>query len=405
MVSVKTLLRLVSYSVLFTSCAYKWYNIETHGDHAAYNRIVRGYYPFPAYHVLINRSKERDMIASMITDNPDAGAYYLISGPHGCGKSQLVLEAVQELQKERKGVIYLQIFGLESFTGQFSKTLGFEDPKLYTVPTEEKVKKLLYICHICHKLQSLGKRFRSEFNMPVLIVIDDVDKLVKSEIQKGVVAMTSTKLLDTLQDCAKDLGNANGNANVVRFVFVDSEGFARRRLVQRTGRMTRMQEIYVPDVTEDQARQFLGGFLNGTSISVNKTYRELTGGRIILLHQVKDLVEIMGVKSYDELYSMVINGVKFSTLGPCGLNLREDDFAYVPHIIKMRHHVITELFKHGGQMKTEDLTRLLRLQDSAVKEDILDILIKQDLLLFRERGTVVEFHSVAVKTALVSLGY
>lgn len=96
-----------------------------------------------------------------------------------------------------------------------------------------------------------------------------------------------TSQLESLQNCANDLAHRR----VVKFVFVDSGGLAVRSLRQRAGRWARMVEIDVPDVTEHQAKQFLQQALSMTNISVSRTYEELTGGRLELLHLVRYVSE------------------------------------------------------------------------------------------------------------------
>lgn len=40
-----------------------------------------------------------------------------------------------------------------------------------------------------------------------------------------------------------------------------------------------------------------------------------------------------------------------------------------------------------------------------MQENVVAVMIKTDVLLFHEEGTLVMFHSAAVKTALKRLGY
>ena len=79
-------------------------------DRAVYSHVVKGRcpkLPEQAYHV--NRTEERAAVQKAIL-NADKGFYYVITGPHGCGKSFLVQETVLELMTNSTpipGLLYL----------------------------------------------------------------------------------------------------------------------------------------------------------------------------------------------------------------------------------------------------------------------------------------------------------
>ena len=55
---------------------------------------------------------------------------------------------------------------------------------------------------ICDKLKQLGGKFKEEYGRPLVIVVDDVNKLVQFEDYRGQFKVLDTVHLDYLQNCA-----------------------------------------------------------------------------------------------------------------------------------------------------------------------------------------------------------
>ena len=161
---------------------------------------------------------------------------------------------------------------------------------------------------ICDKLKQLGGEFKEEYGRPLVIVVDDVNKLVQFEDYRGQFKVLDTVHLDYLQNCARRLANSGK----VRFMFIDSAGVALQRLQQRTGAKIRMVEIQIPDVSKEQAKGFLQQGLSKTNMSVDKIYEQLTGGRLILLYRVIELVHIERLKTFDVRHNYRRNEVRQS---------------------------------------------------------------------------------------------
>lgn len=373
--------------------------------------IVIGHCPKPVQLPnFIDRKEERDSLASNLLQ--DAGHYCTVVGSHGCGKSKLVQETIWELREQRKtpGLLYLQVNQPRQLANDIAEVLGnkrdtwleralkfpWGKSKLYAIP-EDPVKGIHYICV---KLLDLGQQFRKMFGRPVVIALDDVDSLIDFEEEHYKFKLVNTAQLDALQDCAKRLADER----VVTFVFIDGAGMTTTRFRQRTGRATRMREILIADIIEQQAKDYLHAVLDGTKISINKTYWELTGGRLQLLHEVNQLVN-SEVESYEGLYDEIRNEVMFRSLFPCGLSMLKTEFSAATKTVKTRHRIVVELFSNGGQLTISKISALMMNEESLTVGDVLDLMIERNVLRFVSGGTVVKFHSVAVETAFRALGY
>ena len=382
-------------------------------DLDVYSQIVRGRCPELAEQPYrLNRTKERAVVQKAIL-NADKGFYYVITGPHGCGKSFLVQETVLELMTNSTpvpGLLYLHAKGSYPIAGVIGDVLVENRNRLlaaiqqiarvtnlYSLPDDpmQGMEKL------CDKLDQLGLKFRKEYGRPIVIVVDDVNELVQFEDHSGRFKLLDTMHLDYLQKCARFLANSGS----VRFMFIDSAGVALQRLQQRTGAKTRMVQIRIPDVSKEQAKGFLQQGLGKTNMSVDKIYEQLTGGRLIMLYRVIELVHLERLKTFEDLYNSIIAETKFGSLQPCGLNVEKSKADKGSKENLMRSTVITEMFKNGGQLATKDMNTLVTADTPVTWEEVIDLMVKKDILMYVDKGEVVKFHSVAIETAFKELGY
>ena len=390
-----------------------WMIDPTLQDLDVYSQIVKGRCPELAEQPYrLNRTKERAVVQEAIL-NADKGFYYVITGPHGCGKSFLVQETVLELMTNSTpvpGLLYLHAKGRYPIAGVIGDVLVENRNKLFAAIRQIARFTNLYSLpddpmqgmeKLCDKLDQLGVKFRKEYGRPIVIVVDDVNKLIKFEDHGGQFKLLDTMLLDNLQDCARHLANSGS----VRFMFIDSAGVALQRLRERTGAETRMSEIQIPDVSKEQAKDFLQQRLGKTNMSVDKIYEQLTGGRLILLHKVIDLVVREKLKTFEDLYHIIIAETKFGRLQPCGLNVEKSTSGKGSKEKLMRSIIITEILKNGGQLATKDMNKLMEDGTSLTWKEVIDLMVKKDILMYVDKGEVVKFHSVAIETAFKELGY
>ena len=390
-----------------------WMIDPTLQDWDVYSQIVKGRCPeLPEKAYRLNRTKERAVVQKAIL-NADKGFYYVITGPHGCGKSFLVQETVLELMTNSTpvpGLLYLHAKGRYPIAGVIGDVLVENRNRLlaaiqqiarvtnlYSLPDDpmQGMEKL------CDKLDQLGLKFRKEYGRPIVIVVDDVNELVQFEDHGGRFKLLDTMHLDYLQKCARFLANSGS----VRFMFIDSAGVALQRLQQRTGAKTRMVQIRIPDVSKEQAKGFLQQGLGKTNMSVDKIYEQLTGGRLIMLYRVIELVHLERLKTFEDLYNSIIAETKFGSLQPCGLNVEKSKADKGSKENLMRSTVITEMFKNGGQLATKDMNTLVTADTPVTWEEVIDLMVKKDILMYVDKGEVVKFHSVAIETAFKELGY
>ena len=394
-----------------------WKIDPTLQDLDVYSQIVKGRCPeLPEKAYRLNRTEDRAAVQKAILHTGE-GFYYVITGPHGCGKSFLVQETVLELMTNSTpvpGLLYLVAANGYPIANAIRDVLVenrntllaaiqqivrrfYTFPELYSLPDDLAQG----MWKICVKLDQLGVKFRKEYGRPIVIVVDDVNKLIKFEDHGGQFKLLDTMLLDDLQDCARHLANSGS----VQFMFIDSAGVALQRLRERTGAETRMSEIQIPDVSKEQAKDFLQQRLGKTNMSVEKIYEQLTGGRLILLHKVIDLVVREKLKTFEDLYHIIIAETKFGRLQPCGLNVEKSKSGKGSKEKLMRSTIITEILKNGGQLATKDMNKLMEDGTSLTWKEVIDLMVKKDILMYVDKGEVVKFHSVAIETAFKELGY
>jgi len=199
----------------------------------------------------IERKKQMKVLDSLM--HPSLiSTYLLITGEHGCGKSSLVQEVIQE---KKSGVIYVDC---EEFDASMSKALDYKPIKGEPMPQGIDWLRLFRNCAENYSSKKPGKK--------ATLVIDNINLLVKNKKEL---------LLQQLQDAAK--GAADSKA--YRVIFVSSEGSG-TEFLQKFSASSRMETYYVPDLTESEAKELLKGFSDQQRDFI---YRYITGGRLLLL--------------------------------------------------------------------------------------------------------------------------
>ncbi|CAG8775850.1 5280_t:CDS:2, partial [Racocetra fulgida] len=123
---------------------------------------------------LFKERKEMDLIKRILNPTLEKSTYYLIIGPHGCGKSTLVNFAARTF---KKGIIYVEASDdIEKFGQNFAKAINY--PKLDVNLVEWLANQL-----------NVAKKYSI---YPVLI-IDDIAKIAKND----------PKVVERLQNVAK----------------------------------------------------------------------------------------------------------------------------------------------------------------------------------------------------------
>ena len=124
-----------------------------------------------------------------------------------------------------------------------------------------------------------------------------------------------------------------------------------------------------------------------------------------MLYRVIELVHLERLKTFEDLYNSIIAETKFGSLQPCGLNVEKSESGNGSKEDLMRSTIITEMFKNGGQLATQGMNKLVKADSSLTWEEVIDLMVKKDILMYVDKGEVVKFHSVAIETAFKELGY
>ncbi|XP_065846561.1 uncharacterized protein [Oscarella lobularis] len=362
---------------------------------------------------LIDRKSERKPLAKCLSPDENSRFYYVISGPHGCGKSRLIKETACELIEETKekkkdcGIIMADVrtskhvavdiarsMGIavenepQTLPGKLRSHFGYRYRPLYTIPNDAETA----IDYIGNVLATQGRQFKEKNRRPLVIGLDDIN----------VLADRNDQQLERLQHWAKKLADDG----LVIFAFIDSGGIALQNMRKVPGRASRMKEFIVQDISEKDAKAFLSTALEDCNVDGNEVYDKLTNGRLQHLHWVREIVQNEKSYTYEALSKKLIGEVTFSSLQPCDLHTSLSGYKSVPERIRKRHELIKEMMKGKGKLSTEKATTTLGLNAAdqygsvSAWEADLKLLVKKDILLYCDGGKELTFHSRLVETAL-----
>ena len=389
-------------------------------DRDVYSHIVKGRCPkLPKTAYRLNRTEDRAAVQKAIlhdTREFKVAFYHVVTGPHGCGKSFLVQETVLELMTNSTpvpGLLYLvpkegypianvirDVLVENGNTWLAAIRQIVRVTNLYSLPDDPKQG----METICDRLKQLGGKLKEEYGRPLVIVVDDVNKLIQFEDFRypGQFKVLDTMDLDYLQSCARRLANSGS----VQFMFIDSGGVALPRLRHRFGFKQGWSRLKFQTSPKSKPKAFYNkDSVLKTNMSVDKIYEQLTGGRLILLYRIIALVHLKRLKTFEDLYDTIIAETKWGSLQPCGLNVKKSTSGKGSKEKLMRSTIITEMFKNDGQLATKDMNKLMEVDSSLTWEEVIELMVKKDILMFVGSGEVVKFHSVAIETAFKELGY
>lgn len=244
----------------------------------------------------VNRSEvTRDFIN--VFEMAPIGGYFLVEGPHRCGKTTILISTVKEIGP---GVQYVSVgsendiyeglvsaFSLKSckkagFLHHLAKVLGVSTPCPEKVL--ERVKSILSVLKRAVYEISLQPKW---YHHPIL-VLDNVAHLMHIESSEG------EEILRVLQDFAKTVADEK----LLTIIFASSEGTVPKLFTSRSSK-SRLTSLFVNDISDGDAIKYLKcrlpAFSNETII---KTV-ELLGGRFALLNYA--IIHHLAGSSMEEL--------------------------------------------------------------------------------------------------------
>eukprot|EP01106_Pelomyxa_sp_JSP_P015697 TRINITY_DN555_c0_g1_i2.p1 TRINITY_DN555_c0_g1~~TRINITY_DN555_c0_g1_i2.p1 ORF type:complete len:472 (-),score=51.53 TRINITY_DN555_c0_g1_i2:114-1529(-) len=228
--------------------------------------------PAPNFIKYVTHSSAEDVFNKILSVK-EVAFYYLVQGPHGCGKS-----TIAECQCGR-GCLYIPIpEGGRNFELDIATHLHFtfdEDVSLwhYIYPREQpRPDTLLRSLAI---LKKTAKALKDKLGQPATLIIDETSRLLKSHSEDLLI----------LQDFAKDCASTS----LLRVIFISSEG-AVPYFLERYSAASRMSVIDIGDFNRTESIRFLYSKSGGTVDSKTaEAIYNLTGGRASFLSEALEV--------------------------------------------------------------------------------------------------------------------
>ncbi|RIA95722.1 P-loop containing nucleoside triphosphate hydrolase protein [Glomus cerebriforme] len=300
-----------------------------------------------------------------------SGAYCLIVGEHGTGKTNLIRNIILKLKKP-KGVVH---FECPSVMDDFSKQLASHlNCELYSfnfldiirkwitgVRRQEQIYKSKYAdwSLLSEQLINAAVSFKKKYGRPIVLILDQVDRIAKND----------QEFLEILQDFAKD----HADRGSIIIVFVSSEGLVQKLLKSRSA-WSRAIHLEIGDISDEAAVKFLENSDVDKNIAKN-VVSHLTGGRFALLQQFKNQYNVTPNIAAEEFRNQLFTRIQYSLN-----NIK----------ISERHKLFTKLI----ELKCIDIKEAKTI----IPLDILHKLIEDNIFSGQHNNRTMSFHSRYVET-------
>ncbi|KAI1431057.1 hypothetical protein GGR50DRAFT_112578 [Xylaria sp. CBS 124048] len=215
-----------------------------------------------------------------IISGDERGRYYLIIGDKGCGKSSMLIDAMQKINGEACAMFEAHS-DLELFRVRLGKALDYEFHEDYIGgyfsergPRDSTA--LLDIERAFNKLEKVALQHRQRKRKPLILIINQTQLIRDNEDGRD--------LLELLQQRAEQWAASN----LVTIIFNTDDYWILERFKQLA---TRMDIISVADLPKPQAmaalrRYRLSHFQELPSSEILEEVYDRVGGRLSFLHQV-----------------------------------------------------------------------------------------------------------------------
>ena len=288
-------------------------------------------------HVPRDTEKQR-LLRLFSSKGVDELPYLLLQGPHAQGKTTLVRQVLREGLETTKGAIYVEVpvdGTRRDLARAISKSMNYDPAAWYYASWPEIVffpalldrkGKRDDLALYQKKLVGLAKWFKAKHKRPMLLVIDNVNKLAQHD----------PSALESLRSFAKSMADER----LIRVIFVTSDGLAPKQL--KEGNRSRMETVEMQDITLEQAKTLLRNTVEKASDElINRVVCELTGGRIgnaIRARRVMadKFASTPGV-SEDEVYRTVETKMKLEAGGEADIRLSTKEAYKLAGALLARH--------------------------------------------------------------------
>ena len=247
-------------------------------------------------------------------------SYTVVIGPHGCGKSTLIQDVLQDsAEGGAKGVVYVrhpddtkktslfdtlrEAFGglylpseytfINSFSSHLSSWLSYID----WTPSHTFEDTIILLNEV---IETKARDYHKNAGHRFVLIIDEANLILDSE--------TGLKDLHSLQRHMKRAADTKGG---IRFILVDSAGVLVSRLRDRSaGSRMHVEEIHdlSRDAAEDLMRRALA-LSTDTKINISQVYEKVTGGRLILIWEAVEYIRKSHESSIEDVSKHVAEAV------------------------------------------------------------------------------------------------
>ena len=267
-----------------------------------------------------NRSDEmRSFRQEILRGSRDS--YTVVIGPHGCGKSTLIQDVLQDsAEGGAKGVVYVRHPDDTHKTSLFSRLRkafgGLYLPSEYTfinffssvvpssllsyidwTPSNTFEDTIILLNEV---IETKAGDYHKNAGHRFVLIIDEANLILDSEF--------GLKGLHSLQRHMKLAADTKGG---IRFILVDSAGVLVSRLRDRSaGSRMHVEEIHdlSRDAAEDLMRRALA-LSTDTKINISQVYEKVTGGRLILIWEAVEYIRKSHKSSIEDVSEHVREAV------------------------------------------------------------------------------------------------
>ena len=248
----------------------------------------------------VNRSDEmRSFRQNILRGSRDS--YTVVIGPHGCGKSTLIQDVLQDsAEGGAKGVVYVkhpddteesslfdrlrEAFGglylpseytfINSFSSHLSSWLSYID----WTPSNTFEDTIILLNEV---IETKARDYFKNAGHRFVLIIDEANRILHSK--------TGLKDLHSLQRHMKRAADIMGG---IHFILVDSAGVLVSRLREKSA-CSRMDVEEIQDLNRDAAEDLMGRALadrTDMKINISQVYEKVTGGRLILIWEAVEYI-------------------------------------------------------------------------------------------------------------------
>ena len=329
-------------------------------------------YQNPSVECLVQRPAQLSRLKDILKPRRHPGGYYLLVGPHGCGKTTVLQKAVAECGS---GVMYLPMIPGKDVSdvlysalriSEFCKSNWASLRSYVGVPSRSCPKtpsdRFKYALEV---LEAAATEIFSEDKSPPSLVFDGTEQIL--QLVGGV------KIIHTLQDLAKEISDRK----ILILLFSSSESSVPNIMLTRSSTSRLHELITVGDISDEQAVEYLSCMCPNATKDDIKSAVELVGGRFSDLVVAQDYIN-RGI-GYDNLKRFFLDSVR-ALIVALPSWIRDVVYKVMESILNSNNSMIT-------RDEFNDLLKTLNTSDIELIEKLNVLRIDSRIVTFASRVT------------------